>query len=359
MNKSFFASLDWGLIAPVFVLVALSLATIFSINITLFKNQLIFLSLSIFVFLFFSQIDYKIVQRYGSPIYVGSIILLLLVLVFGFESRGAVRWFDIFGFRVQFSELIKPFLAISFSCFLIRNEDNSLKNSLLSICLMLAIAILIFLQPDLGNALIYIIVTVLTLVFFGFPLRLFFVSAVLFIASLPIAWGFLHQYQKQRILTFLHPTDPLGSSYNAIQSSIAIGAGMLLGRGFGQGTQSSLKFLPERYTDFIFATLTEELGFIGAVVVLLCFAFILFRIYLVLSKSEDPFCKMFLSVAFFLVLSQFFINIAMNAGFLPIVGISLPFVSYGGSSLLSNFILLGLVSSIGRSVVSRNVLEIR
>lgn len=358
MNKGFFGSLDWGLIAPVFVLVALSLATIFSIDNTLFKNQLIFLSLSVVVFLFFSQVDHKIIQYYGFIVYIVSIILLLLVLVFGFESRGALRWFDIFGFRVQFSELIKPFLAISLSSYLVKNEKYSLKNSLLSFCLMLPIAILIFLQPDLGNALIYIFVTVLTLIFFGFPLRLFFASVVVAIASLPIAWGFLHQYQKQRILTFLHPKDPLGSSYNAIQSSIAIGAGMLVGRGFGQGTQSALEFLPERHTDFIFATLAEELGFIGTVVVLLCFGFILFRIYLILSKSEDPFCKIFLGVAFFLILSQFFINIAMNAGFLPIVGISLPFVSYGGSSLLSNFILLGLVSSVGRNVVSRKVLEI-
>ena len=359
MNKSFFGNVDWGLIAPVFVLVALSLATIFSIDIALFKNQLIFLSLSILVFLFFSQADYKIIQHYSLPIYVISIILLLLVLGFGFESRGAARWFEIFGFRVQFSELIKPFLAIALSSFLTNKENYSLRFSFLSICFMLPIASLIFFQPDLGNALIYIFVTFLTLIFFGFPLRLFFVSVVLFIASLPIVWGFLHQYQKQRILTFLHPKDPLGSSYNAIQSSIAIGAGMLVGRGFGQGTQSALEFLPERHTDFIFATLAEELGFIGAVVVLLCFAFILCRIFLIFSRSEDPFCKLFCVVAFFLILSQFFINIAMNSGFLPIVGISLPFVSYGGSSLLSNFILLGLISSIGRNVVSRKVLEIK
>lgn len=359
MSRSFFESLDWGLIAPVFVLVALSLATIFSIDITLFKNQLLFLSLSIFVFLFFSQVDYKFVQHYSLLIYIVSIILLLLVLGFGFESRGAVRWFDVFGFRIQFAEIIKPFLAVSLSSYLIKNENYSFKNSLLSIFLMLPIAVLIFLQPDLGNSLIFIIVTVLTLVFFGFPLRLFLVSAVLFIASLPIAWGFLHQYQKQRILTFLHPTDPLGSSYNAIQSSIAIGAGMLLGRGFGQGTQSALEFLPERHTDFIFATLAEELGFVGTIVVLLCFAFVLFRIFLIFLKSEDPFYKLFSSSAFFLILSQFFINIAMNSGFLPIVGISLPFVSYGGSSLLSNFILLGLLSSIGRNTVARKSLEIK
>jgi rod shape determining protein RodA len=340
-------------------LIALSLATIFSIDFALFKNQLFFLGLSVFVFLFFTQVEYKVIQQYSIPIYTLSIILLLLVLFFGFESRGAVRWFDIFGFRVQFSELIKPFLAVALAAFLTKKENYSLKLSLLSVCFMLPIAILIFLQPDLGNALIHIIVTVLTLIFFGIPLRLFFATVVVFVGSLPFAWGFLHQYQKQRILTFLNPTDPLGSSYNAIQSSIAIGAGILTGRGFGQGTQSGLKFLPERHTDFIFATLAEELGCIGTVVVLLCFAFILFRIYLIFSKSEDTSCKLFCAIAFFLILSQFFINIAMNAGFLPIVGISLPFVSYGGSSLLSNFILLGLVSSISRNTISRKVLEIR
>ncbi|OGH19113.1 MAG: hypothetical protein A3D74_02170 [Candidatus Levybacteria bacterium RIFCSPHIGHO2_02_FULL_37_13] len=359
MNRSFLGSLDWVLIAPVFVLITLSLATIFSIDFALFKSQLLFLGLSVFVFLFFTQVDYRVIKHYSLPIYILSILLLLLVLFFGFESRGAVRWFDIFGFRVQFSELIKPFLAIAVASFLTKKNNFSLKLSFLTICLTLPIAMLIFFQPDLGNALIYIIVIILTLIFFGFPLRLFFVSIVVFIASTPFVWGFLHQYQKQRILTFLHPSDPLGTSYNAIQSSIAIGAGMLAGRGFGQGTQSGLKFLPERHTDFIFATLAEELGFIGAIVVLLCFAFVLFRIFLIFSKSEDSFCKLFCSVAFFLILSQFFINIAMNAAFLPIVGISLPFVSYGGSSLLSNFILLGLVSSISRSVVSRKVLEIR
>lgn len=359
MSKRSFLDIDWGLIVPVIVLVSLSLTTIFSINLTLFNNQLFFLIIAIFVFLFFSQINYKIIEHYSLSIYVVSIILLFLVLGIGIESRGAIRWFDIFGFRVQFSELIKPFLAISLSSFLVKNENYSFRLFFLTICLMLPLAFLVFAQPDLGNALIYIIVTVLTLIFFGFPLRFFFVSFALFIVSLPIVWNFLHQYQRQRVLTFLNPTDPLGFSYNAIQSSIAIGAGMLTGWGFGQGTQSGLKFLPERHTDFIFATLAESLGFVGSIVVLLCFAFILFRIFFVFLHLEDSFCKLFCVVAFFLILSQFFINIAMNVGFLPIVGIVLPFVSYGGSSLLSNFILLGLISSIGRNTVSRNILEIK
>ena len=351
--------IDWAIIAPVIVLVSLSLAAIFSVDFALFKNQLTFFVVSFFVFLFFSQVNYRILIRFGPQIYIISLVLLLLVLLVGAESRGAVRWFEIFGFRVQFSEIIKPFLAISLSSFLVKNESRSFKLFFLTIVLTLSLSILIFLQPDLGNAIIYIVVTILTLIFFGFPLYFFFVSLVFLIAASPIIWKFLHYYQKQRILTFVNPGDSLGASYNVIQSSIAIGSGMLFGRGFGEGTQSGLKFLPERHTDFIFATLAEELGFVGAVIVLLCFAFLLYRMFLVFLNADDSFCKLFCCVAFFLILSQFFINIAMNSGHLPIVGIALPFVSYGGSSLLSNFILLGLVSSISRDSHTRRVLEIK
>lgn len=359
MNRGFFLNIDWGMVAPVIVLVSLSLTAIFSINSTLFKNQLLFSVIAILFFLFFSQVNYKILEHYSLGIYIALIILLLLVLLVGVESRGAVRWFEVFGFRIQLSELVKPFFAIVLSSFLTKNEDHSFKFFVLGIGLVLPIAILIFLQPDLGNAVIYIIVTILTLIFFGFPLRFFFVSFGFFIVTLPVIWNFLHQYQKQRVFSFVNPTDPLGFSYNAIQSSIAIGSGMLLGRGFGEGTQSGLKFLPERHTDFIFATLAESLGFVGAVIMFLCFAFLLYRIFLIFLRIDDMFCKLFCGAAFFLILSQFFINIAMNVGFLPIVGIALPFTSYGGSSLLSNFILLGLVSSISRDTHTHRVLEIR
>ena len=359
MSKRVFLNLDWSLIVPAAVLVTLSLTTLLSINFTLFKNQSFFLIFAVFAFLFFSQANYKIIRQYSVPIYIASTILLILVLAIGIESRGAVRWFEIFGFRIQFSELIKPFLAISLSSYLAKNENYSFNHFALAIFLMLPVAYLINLQPDLGNALVYTIVTVLTLIVFGFPMRFIFLSAALLTVALPIAWRFLRAYQRQRILSFFHPTDPLGFSYNAIQSGIAIGSGIWVGRGFGQGTQSGLKFLPERHTDFIFATLAEELGFIGTIVVLLCFTFLLYRIFLIFVNSQDKFCKLFSAIAFFFILSQFFINIAMNVGFLPIVGISLPFVSYGGSSLLSNFILLGLVSSIGKDANTKRVLEIK
>ena len=358
MKKSLF-DIDWGLIAPVIVLVLLSLTILFSVDLSLFKNQLLFFIIGIFAFLFFSQTNYKTIKIYSIPIYIISIVLLLIVLIIGAETRGSVRWLEFLGFRVQFSEILKPFLAISFSSYLSSRNNHSFKTIFLGICFLMPIFFLVFLQPDLGNALTYLMVAILTFIIFGFPLRFFF-SGLIFASILsPIVWKFLHDYQKQRILTFLNPNDPLGLSYNAIQSVIAVGSGMLVGRGLGLGTQSGLRFLPERHTDFIFATLSEELGMIGAILVVLTFAFLLYKIFIIFSNQEDLFGKIFSIVVFSLIFFQFFVNIGMNIGILPIVGITLPFISYGGSSLLSNFILLGILSSMNRSEASKRVLEIR
>ncbi len=357
--KKGISGIDWGLMFPVVVLVILSLTALFSINFSLFKSQMFFLIISVLAFLIFSQINSKIIQQYCAPIYILSLVLFSLVLILGIESRGSVRWFEIFGFRFQFSELLKPLLAVSLSSFLANRQNHSLKMFLRIILFLFPVAFLIFLQPDLGNTIIYFMVTILVLIIFGFPLR-FFVLGFLFISVfIPILWKFLHVYQRERILSFLNPTDTLGISYNAIQSSIAIGSGMLTGRGLGQGTQSGLRFLPENHTDFIFATLSEGLGFIGAAVVIIAFGYLLYRIFLVYSNAQDSFGKIFSGVAFCLILSQFFINIGMNIGMLPIVGVTLPFVSYGGSSLLSSFILLGLLSSVNKKSHNHIVLEIK
>lgn len=358
MKKSLF-DIDWGLIAPVLVLVILSLTTLFSIDISKFFSQLIFFVIGIFAFLFFSQTNFKSIKIYSTPIYIISIVLLLIVLIVGVETRGSIRWLEFLGFRVQFSEILKPFLAISLSSYLSSRNDHSFRTIFLALCFLIPVFFLVFLQPDLGNALTYLMVAILTFIVFGFPLR-FFLSGIIFVTIFsPIIWKFLHDYQRQRILTFLNPNDPLGLSYNAIQSVIAVGSGMLFGRGLGLGTQSGLRFLPERHTDFIFATLSEALGMIGAILVVVTFVFLLYRIFIIFKNQEDLFGKIFSIVAFSLIFFQFFINIGMNIGILPIVGITLPFVSYGGSSLFSNFILLGILSSLNRGEALKRVLEIR
>ena len=359
MNKRLFFNIDWGLLAPAIILVILSLITLFSIDRALFNSQFVFFIVGIFAFLFFSQTNYRTVNLYATPIYIVSIVLLITVLLIGVEARGSVRWLEIFGFRVQFSEILKPFLVISLSSYLASKNNYSLKTLFLATCFLMPVVFLVFLQPDLGNALIYALVAIMVFIVFGFPFRFFFLGLILSLIMSPILWSFLHNYQKQRILTFLNPNDPLGLSYNAIQSIIAVGSGMLLGRGLGLGTQSGLRFLPERHTDFIFATLSESLGMIGATLLLIAFVYLLYRIFTIFQNQEELFNKTFSAAAFFVIFFQFFVNIGMNIGILPIVGITLPFVSYGGSSLLSNFIFLGILCAMNRGDSSHKVLEIK
>jgi rod shape determining protein RodA len=359
MIKSYFR-VDLSLLIPAMVLVVFGLAGIFSLSPILFRSQIAFLIVSLIAFFIFSQVDYKRLKDYKLWIYISAVVLLSFLLVVGAENRGSVRWLEFYGFRVQFSEIFKPFLAISLAGYLADRQTYSFKSFLISFLLIAPIFILIFLQPDLGNALIYFITFFLVLFTFGFPLRFFLSIFAFFLITSPILWTFLRDYQRNRIMTFLKlEQDPLGLSYNAIQSVIAVGSGMFFGKGFGQGTQSILRFLPERHTDFIFATLSEEVGIIGSMVIIMTFAFLLFRIYSIYRIVSDDFMKVFAICCFFLIAVQFFVNAGMNVGIVPIVGVSLPFVSYGGSSLLSNFIMLGLLSALSGKKESRVALEIR
>jgi len=359
MQRLNLPSIDWILMIPVAVLLIFSLATLFSIDQAIFRSQAIFLVIPFFIFLFFSRFNFGVLRYYSLPIYIVSLVLPIIVLGLGIETRGSVRWLEFFGFRIQFSEILKPFLALSLASYLTGIKDYSFKSFFITLVLLAPIALLIFLQPDLGNALIYVFVVLFALIIYGFPFKWFFAGFLAWLSSLPFFWLMLHGYQKQRILTFLNPEhDPLGTSYNAIQAVIAVGSGMLMGKGLGQGTQAGLKFLPERHTDFIFATISEELGFIGSAVIVLCFLFIFYRIYLIIKFSDDKYSRMFSTLVLLIIYVHFFINITMNMGIMPIVGVTLPFVSYGGSYLLSNLILLGLLFSVNRKK-RREALEIR
>lgn len=351
--------IDWLLLLPVFFLFTLGALTLFSIHPDFLKSQLFALVISLAAFFFFSQLQYKSLSSFAMPIYCVSMVSFLLVLFFGIESRGSVRWLDFFGIRIQFSEIAKPFLLLSLATIL-SSGRQTFRKFFTILVLLVPLAFAIFKQPDLGNALIYSFVTVATLLVTGFPLLWFFLCFVGLASVSPIIWEFLHDYQRQRVLTFINPAnDPLGTSYNSIQAIIAVGSGKLFGKGIGEGTQSVLRFLPERQTDFIFATLSEQFGFIAACIVLTSFGFLLYRMYTISTSSEDTFSRIFAIGAFSLIFVQFFFNIGMNIGILPVVGITLPFVSFGGSSLLSNFILLGILSSIGNTYKIRKVLEIR
>jgi rod shape determining protein RodA len=351
--------IDLFLLAPVIILILIGLTTLASINISYLKTQILSLSFALIIFFLITQIDIHMLIKLKKPIYFISIILLLISLGLGIESRGAVRWIEVFGIRLQLSEIFKPLLSLSFAAHIAYYEHPTLKSFFYSVLFLIPIVLLIYLQPDLGNTLIYIGVFLLTLIIIGFPLRWFTFLLLPFLLTLPLLWTILHEYQKQRILTFLHPhQDPLGTSYNSIQALIAVGSGMFLGKGLGESTQSGLQFLPERHTDFIFATLSEGMGFLGALIVICTFMILLLRIYNLFNKSDNLFEKSFLTCSFFFFLGQIVLNIGMNIGLLPIVGVTLPFLSYGGSSLVANFIFLGIISSISISLKKRTVLEI-
>lgn len=360
MRKKTLLGIDWWLMIPVAVLLIISLVTLLSLSKTLFLGQFFTMVIGIIVFFFASRMRVESLQRIAVPVYMFSIIALLVVLVIGFESHGAVRWISFFGFPIQFSEILKPFLALALASYLSRHQDRSFRSLLTVLFLLTPIFGLIALQPDLGNALIYAGVVLLTLITFGYPLKWFALLALPFMLVSPLVWEFLHDYQRKRLLTFINPTsDPLGASYNVIQAMIAVGSGMFLGKGLSQGTQSGLRFLPERHTDFMFATLSEGLGFIGSIIILGAFVLLCARIYMLFMSMENEFAKIFASITFSFFLIHFFVNIGMNVALLPVVGVTLPFVSYGGNSLLSNFIFLGFLSAMASAYARQRVLEIK
>ena len=360
LHRFSFNRFNFSLLIPSVLLVFLGLATFFSIDPSIFRQQLFFLIVSIIFYFIFLNIDYRIFVVYSKYIYVFMIALLVVLFLIGVEAKGAVRWIDLFGIRIQFSEIIKPFFIIFIANYLSKSDDRSFFKFTKVLLLLFPIFFLTLKQPDLGNALIYFATTIFVLLVYGFPLKYFLGFGISGALLVPLVFNFLHDYQKQRLLTFVNAShDPFGSSYNAIQSLISIGSGGFFGKGFGQATQSILKFLPERHTDFIFATIAESLGIVGGMLILVLFTFLLYKIYKISTTVSDSFSYLVLMGFYFLFLTHIFLNIGMNIGIVPIVGITLPFVSYGGSSLLTSFIILGIISSITFDYRKKNSLEIR
>lgn len=323
-----------------------SLAVIGSTNPSLFPNQLIFFLLGIGLFIFFASIDYRVYRSLIGMLFIVSLVSLLIPFI-GPEIRGANRWIDLLGFRLQSSEVAKPFFFIVWAYILSKAKIRQIPAKLIALISLIPVVILIFRQPDLGNVVVYLSVLILLFVAAGLKIRYIIAGSLLSIVLIPFFWGHLENYQKLRILTFVNPgTDPQGAGYNALQSVIAIGSGGWFGMGFGRGTQSHLQFLPEFHTDFAFASLIEEFGFISGLFILFCYFILLTRILFVGRRTPDQFGRLLAIAVFSQILIQVFINIGMNVGILPITGITLPFISYGGSSILGLSIALGLAYSV-------------
>jgi len=318
----------------------------------LFVNrQLVAFLFGIIFFFFFISIPFRVWERAWFLVYLLNVILLILVFFFGRRSLGAQRWFSIFGFSFQPSELSKLFIIISISGFLIglskHRKSFSFKDYALIIFLILIPTMLVVIQPDLGTAIVIFASGIFVLYLFGIPTKYIVRTFFLILTILPFLWLFLKPYQQERILTFFDPMrDPLGSGYQVIQSMIAIGSGRIFGKGWLQGPQTHLNLIPEQHTDFIFSALAEEFGFVGSVLLVFLYYLLFRNIWEVWRRLKDDFGRLVVGGIFFTLLFQTFINLSMVMGMAPVVGIPLPFISFARTSLIVSYSMLGLMFNI-------------
>jgi rod shape determining protein RodA len=298
-----------------------------------------------------SFVDPVILWWFAPIGYVLSNVFLAMSYL-GPHIRGATRWIIVAGAQIQPSEFVKPFLLLAYAHFMAKYTPRNIRNIPILFVLFIVPFLLVLRQPDLGTGLVYAGFWGSMLLAGGLPVW-FFASAVAVIGILlPFIWSHLASYQQSRVETFLNPAlDPKGAGYNALQAMIAVGSGEWWGRGLGRGTQSHLRFLPEFHTDFIFATLVEELGFLGGTLLLAGYALLLYRIIAPIIRGMLTDTRVFIYSfgLFAMLLSQIFINVGMNMGLIPITGITLPFVSYGGSSILSTAVAFGLLWALTRT----------
>lgn len=317
-------------------------------NFAMIEKQMFRLALSFVLMIFFAQISPHRYRQWAPWLFFVSLFFLVLVLVIGHVDQGARRWISLGWFHIQPSEIMKIALPLMLAWYL-RDKLLPPNIKLLSICtLMFVVPVLLTAkQPDLGTAIIITCSGFAVLVLAGMSWRLIIGLLGVGIACTPILWHFMHIYQKNRVLTFLNPErDPLGSGYHIIQSKIAIGSGGMLGKGWLNGTQSHLSFLPAHATDFIFAVSGEELGLIGCIFIILVFLFIFGRCIHISSQAQNTFTRLLAgSISLTFILSAL-VNIGMVIGILPVVGIPLPLISYGGSSMVTTFIGFGIIMSI-------------
>jgi rod shape determining protein RodA len=357
MFRALFSRYDWILIGLVVILVAIGFSFVYSASLSLGTQRQLLVTqgaaalVGLLGLIMAARLDYRIYRNWGRTIYVLTLIILALVLFLGDEVRGTHAWFDFGFFRLQPSEFAKIAVVLALAKYFSANrEELSLfRHVLISFLYVLIPVGLVLLEPDLGSALILLATWAGMVLMVGIKRWHLLLFTGAFAVAALVGWNFLLQdYQKDRITTFLAPLENCQSlaGYNVCQSYIAIGSGGLNGRGFGQGTQSQLNFLPEKHTDFIFAVVAEELGFVGAAFLLATFAALFLRTFYISQRAQDNF-GLFVALGlgiFFLV--QTVVNLGSNLGVLPVTGVTLPLVSYGGSSMVASLISIGIILSV-------------
>ncbi len=344
-------NIDPTLFISLVLLCTIGLAVLYSATsgeMAAITRQSIRFALGFAALIFLAQIPAKELARWSPWLYLLGIALLLVVMMIGYSGKGAQRWIDLGVVRFQPSELLKIFLPMMVAWYFSEKPMPPTIQQIFIALIIIAIpAGLVLTQPDLGTALLIAFAGICVIFLAGITWRLLAVFGGIALASMPVFWFYLHDYQRQRILTMLNPeSDPLGTGYHIIQSKIAIGSGGVYGKGWLNGTQSQLDFIPERSTDFIFAVFSEEFGFLGVVLLLCAYGFIVMRGLTIAARAKSTYSRLLagsLSLSFF---AYFLVNIGMVSGLLPVVGVPLPLISYGGTSAVTLLAAFGILMSI-------------
>jgi len=342
---------DSYLLAAVGALLVVGLITLYSASGESFGrvgNQLVNIGLAFVVMWLAANIPPHILQRLAMPVYILGLILLIAVALFGEITNGAQRWLDVGVTRIQPSELMKIAVPLALAWYFDRYEAILKLRDFVIGAVMLGIPVMLVMeQPDLGTALLIAIAGFFVIFLAGLSWRIIIGMAITVLASLPVLWSFMHEYQQRRVLTLLDPTqDPLGAGYHTIQAAIALGSGGFFGKGWLNGTQAHLDFLPERSTDFIFAVFSEEFGLFGNLILVTLFLFVIGRGMFITFNASTLFTRLTAGAITLTFFTYVAVNMGMVSGILPVVGVPLPLISYGGTSLVSILFGMGILMSI-------------
>ncbi|MBW1918003.1 MAG: rod shape-determining protein RodA [Deltaproteobacteria bacterium] len=358
IDRRLIHNFDWFLLGLVLVIVSLGILNLYSAGLSqaarqdtpLYIKQLYWLGFGFGLMLMTLLFDYRNLEKVAYPLFWLTVVLLVLVLVFGKVVSGSQRWLPLGPLSFQPSELTKLAIILALARHFSPREQLdplNLRELLVPFILALIPFALVVKQPDLGTAFLIALIAATMVLFVGVRWQILMALGASLLLLSPLLWHFLKDYQKQRILTFLNPDDdPLGAGYHIIQSKIAVGSGLLWGKGFLQGTQSKLNFLPEQHTDFVFSVFAEEWGFAGSFFLLLLYILLILWGLQISRACKERFGNLLALGLIAMIFWQIFINISMVTGMLPVVGITLPLFSYGGSSLISTLISIGLLLNI-------------
>lgn len=349
--KKLFKHIDAFLMACVLFTILVGLFVLYSASgqsIDKISAQIINITIALFLMWLVTNVQPQLLERIAPPLYLSGVLLLIIVEVFGHVSHGAQRWLDLGVIKIQPSEIMRIAVPMMLAWYFSKREVNPTKTDFAIAIILLAIpVVLIMKQPDLGTSLLVTGSGIFVIFLAGLSWYFLLGSGVAIAACTPIFWSLLHDYQRRRIEILIDPTqDPLGAGYHTIQATIALGSGGIAGKGWLNGTQAQLDFLPERTTDFIFAVFAEEFGLAGNLILLVLFSLIIVRGLMIAAQAKSTFSRLLAGSITLTFFTYAFVNMGMVSGILPVVGVPLPLISYGGTSMVSLLIGLGILMSI-------------